>query len=529
MPFFRLIIGLRQRNWDTNRLMCMAQTIKTDSTFQLVKSLTRNEKRYFKLYSGITKGSKNYMRIFDLMERQKEYDEALLKRKLSGAAFAEQLTYEKYYLRKMILKALRAYHAANDNRFGNTISDLEILTEKAIPELFLPMVKKAKLEALLKDTLAEYILLSRYELRFAGNMQMTDWFISHMDDGFTAEMQLIDNYKHALFILAKYNELNLIEAKYRFTDKRAFQERIRKITDDVLFEGLLDKLPLKAQITYFNFFSQYYAVQYRFEESYAVTREQMTFIESKQLTPKQIGLFNYPVMIMRNIESSRRLEKYDESLTWCVKLLEVINGTEYHQAKALKDQFMVVYLDAMMNNYSLAAEYHKCLQFYDDHLEAFKQLDSIGGVNLQIAIHFYKACSYFGLKEYRLVLDELYLLFALEKATPFAYQIYPARVIYLLTHLELGDITYCVNYLRSFKRYFDKIQTDHNTINFITKLVKTYIKISYSKKLFAKKYPDWIVQIAQISQDNFEKEFLLNCQLEKWLYQKYHNVSPNHL
>jgi len=182
-----------------------------------------------------------------------------------------------------------------------------------------------------------------------------------------------------------------------------------------------------------------------------------------------------------------------------------------------------------MNNYSLAAEYYKCLQFYDDHLEAFKQLDSIGGVNLQIAIHFYKACSYFGLKEYRLVLDELYLLFALEKATPFAYQIYPARVIYLLTHLELGDITYCVNYLRSFKRYFDKIQTDHNTINFITKLVKTYIKISYSKKLFAKKYPDWIAQIAQISQDNFEKEFLLNCQLEKWLHQKYHNVSPNHL
>ena len=178
-------------------------TQKSDITFQLVHSLSRNEKRYFKLFSGLVKGQKNYLEIFEIMEKQQVYDEEALKKKLAKKPYAKQLTYEKHYLRKMILKALRSYHSSDESRLGNVISDLETLTEKGLSELFLPLVSKHKTRTLQQDTLAEYILLSRYELRFAGNMQMTDWFISHMGKGFKDDMVHIDNYKHALFILAK--------------------------------------------------------------------------------------------------------------------------------------------------------------------------------------------------------------------------------------------------------------------------------------------------------------------------------------
>ncbi len=43
--------------------------------FQLIKSLSKSEKRYFKLTSSLQSGEKNYMKLFDAIEAQYEYDE----------------------------------------------------------------------------------------------------------------------------------------------------------------------------------------------------------------------------------------------------------------------------------------------------------------------------------------------------------------------------------------------------------------------------------------------------------------------
>lgn len=43
--------------------------------FNLIKSLTKSEKRYFKLTSTLQSGEKNYLRLFEAIENQKVYDE----------------------------------------------------------------------------------------------------------------------------------------------------------------------------------------------------------------------------------------------------------------------------------------------------------------------------------------------------------------------------------------------------------------------------------------------------------------------
>lgn len=54
--------------------------MKQDETFLLVKSLTKEEKRLFKLYASITTGDKNYSRLFEVMEKLDEYDEKWVKK-----------------------------------------------------------------------------------------------------------------------------------------------------------------------------------------------------------------------------------------------------------------------------------------------------------------------------------------------------------------------------------------------------------------------------------------------------------------
>ena len=47
--------------------------------FSLIKSLSKSEKRFFKLNSALQAGDKNYLKIFDFIEKQNKYDEEDLK------------------------------------------------------------------------------------------------------------------------------------------------------------------------------------------------------------------------------------------------------------------------------------------------------------------------------------------------------------------------------------------------------------------------------------------------------------------
>ena len=55
--------------------------MKTPSTelFDLVRSLTKQEKRYYKMYTTLSGGKTNkYLMLFDAIDAQKEYDEEVI-------------------------------------------------------------------------------------------------------------------------------------------------------------------------------------------------------------------------------------------------------------------------------------------------------------------------------------------------------------------------------------------------------------------------------------------------------------------
>ena len=73
--------------------------------FDLVKSLTKSEKRFFKLSSSLQTGEKNYLKIFDAIDKQGAYDEAALKEYFSDETFVKHFPSEKNHLYKLILKS----------------------------------------------------------------------------------------------------------------------------------------------------------------------------------------------------------------------------------------------------------------------------------------------------------------------------------------------------------------------------------------------------------------------------------------
>jgi hypothetical protein len=102
--------------------------------FQLIKSMTKSERRYFQLRAQYQDGIKNYLKLFKALDSLEEYDEKKLQKKLSGEKFIRYLSYEKHYLNEQLLNSLRGFHRDDtpSSQAKYFLLDVEVLFEKGL-------------------------------------------------------------------------------------------------------------------------------------------------------------------------------------------------------------------------------------------------------------------------------------------------------------------------------------------------------------------------------------------------------------
>jgi len=133
--------------------------------FELIKSLTKSEKRYFKLFSSLQKGNKNYLNLFDAIESQKVYSEIALKEKFKNERFVKQLTFTKNYLRKLIFKSLMQYNSEEqiESKLNEILSRGKILYDKALFKQYFSALEKGKKLALHCERFNYYLQMLEME------------------------------------------------------------------------------------------------------------------------------------------------------------------------------------------------------------------------------------------------------------------------------------------------------------------------------------------------------------------------------
>lgn len=116
-----------------------------DDLFQLIKSMSKSEKRYFKLDAKKSKGNdaKNkYVQLFDAINSMDEYDETILKNK----AFVKHLSVEKGELYRKILRSMRSFRSDKSAyaQIKEMILDAGYLSELGLLGQSEKLLKKAK-------------------------------------------------------------------------------------------------------------------------------------------------------------------------------------------------------------------------------------------------------------------------------------------------------------------------------------------------------------------------------------------------
>jgi len=127
----------------------MANT-KRDPLFDLIKSLTKTEKRHFRLFvnrSGNTEEVK-FIKLFDAMESMKAYDDIAILKKVSSIKKV-QFSNQKAHLYKQILASLRHYHIGQnlDIQLRENLDHAKVLYNKGFYKQALKMLDKTKILA----------------------------------------------------------------------------------------------------------------------------------------------------------------------------------------------------------------------------------------------------------------------------------------------------------------------------------------------------------------------------------------------
>lgn len=113
----------------------MSKNIK-DTLFELIQSMTKSEKRYFKLLSSRhTIGEvNNYIVLFDYIDKMKEYDEQKVFDHFKGEAFLNSFSITKKRLYDHLLSSLDTFHSGSsvDAQLHKMLHSADILYKKSL-------------------------------------------------------------------------------------------------------------------------------------------------------------------------------------------------------------------------------------------------------------------------------------------------------------------------------------------------------------------------------------------------------------
>ncbi|MCA0933584.1 hypothetical protein LCM02_14055 [Lutimonas saemankumensis] len=248
---------------------------KSDALFLLVKSLTKSEKRQFKLYAGRLGGNseKNFIALFSILDKQEVFDEKQILAKTNIKK--QQLSNSKAHLYRQILVSLKLnpIHKNAKMQVREQLDFATILFNKGLHKQSLKVLDKAKSIALANEdtTLAfsivelEKVVESQYITRSLSSR--ADDLISQSKDlgERTLMLSKLSNLSLQLYsmLLKKgyvSNDKDFEEVK-TFFKKSLPEYDIKKL-------GLIEKLYLYKAYLWYSFIVQDFVAGYRYAQKW---------------------------------------------------------------------------------------------------------------------------------------------------------------------------------------------------------------------------------------------------------------------
>ncbi|MFK8038189.1 MAG: hypothetical protein AB8B74_07875 [Crocinitomicaceae bacterium] len=487
--------------------------------FNLIESLTKSEKRFFKLNSTLQSGEKNYIKIFDFVEKQKKYDEEELKAHFKGEIFVDHLPSEKNHLYKLILKSLRSFYSEQNvsAQLKQEIKNVEILHKKALYKECAKFVKRAKRIAKQYEKFYYWYELIGWERKLLEEAYEEGVFTQDINQLIEEETGVIEKLRNLGEYQILYSKINLIFKSGGFSRNDEERKIVSEIADYHLITGKNTAVSVRAtSICYY--IKGLCAASVR-DYDLAI----VNFRKTKMVMDK------YPD-IKQDLQS-----RYISTLTFLLSCYIDQNDFEnaekfLNEIKDLPNQKGYDSIDSKVKIYSSIGvgeiqlynrkgDFEKARELcesVDGRLEAYKNKLT---KEKNLLLDYSKAYTLFGIGDFKASLKIVNKMLN-DNEKRLRQDIYSfSRIFNLVIHYELGNFDFVEYEVKSTSRFLGKKEKDY----FIEKVFIKYIKkLSKEEANFGKReiFENFYAEIDKLLMLPNEQVILEYFNIKAWVYSK---------
>jgi hypothetical protein len=487
--------------------------------FSLIQTLTKSEKRFFKLNSSLQSGEKNYLKLFDFIEKQSNYNEEELKKYFSTEKFIQHLPSEKNHLYKLVLKSLRAYYSDQSvkSQLKQDIKNVEILYQKALYKECAKFVKRAKKTAADYEKFYYLFELIAWEKKLIEEDYEEGLFNHNLDELIEEERRVIEQLRNLAEYHILYSKINYVFRSGGFTRNEAERMVVEEISEYHLIKGKNTAISVRATSICYYIQGLCAASNRDYETALINFRKTKAILEKNTKIKSDLPnryIYTLTFLLHCYLDSN----DFNNAEKTYTQLCELSDKKEY---KSL-DSEVKIFSAAAIGKMQILTKQGK----FSKALEAIPEIDSkvekyADKLNKEkiLLIDYSKAYVYFGIGDFK---QSLKLINGVlnDNEKELRQDVYSfARIFNLVIHFELGNYDFIEYESKSTSRYLNKHEKDYQIEKVFMKYIKKIAKEDFGpdKKII---FEDFYAEVEELMKDPSEQVILEYFDVKSWLYSK---------
>ncbi len=496
---------------------------KTDALFLLVKSLTKSEKRQFKLYAGRLGGNseKNFIALFSVLDKLVEFDERqiLLKTNIKK----QQLSNSKAHLYRQILVSLKLnpIHQNVKMQVREQLDFATILYNKGLHKQSLKVLDKAKGIALTHDD--SILAFSIVELeKVIESQYITRSLSSRADDLILQSKDLGEK----TLMLSKLSNLSLqlysmlLKSGYVSNDKDF--EEVRSFFKksmpeyDIKKLGMIERLYLYKAYLWYSFITQDFLSGYRYAQKWV----DLFYYNPEMKRTNPVFYLKGINYLLEALFLVQHLTKFRSTLNFFEEELNQQNFLLNENTESLA--FLYLYLNKI-NLYFLEGNFNLGLSLIPEVQEEIESHRSKIDDH-HVMVFYYKFASlYFGASKYK---ESIFYLEKIIKNKQLGMRedlLCFTRILNLIAHYEAGIDQNLEVLIKSTYKFLLKMNELHLVQQRIITFLRNLSNI-YPHEL-KKAFKELHRELKVFENHPYEKRSFMYLDIISWLESKIENVS----
>ncbi len=496
----------------------MTKDKRTDTLTELIHSLEINEKRYFKLFIANSSGHKNYQKLFAAIDSNKADNKKELQRLASETGM--NLSYEKNYLQKIIMRALRNFHeeATPEIALHQGLVDVEILFNKQQYELC-------------KILLKTFMTIAEGNEQFTVMLQVLKWQrrlmirkgqyreISELNPSLTAkEMDCLQKLENlAIYKDIQAQMLGQLAKKGIAREKDEMKE-MEEIMRNPYLQNESKALSYHAKILFYESRNWYFQYTLQLEKAYETSKETVSFIERY---PEKIRLHpqSYMVVLTSFVNRCTNLSRYDEGLQVIEKMERIPEIKGIKVSKSLRTEILFFSVERRLMIYGFNRNFKKGIDFYEKNkAEIEKNRKAIRPAFFSLS-HLLVAMCHLHLNQPENALKHLRILFDEADDSQRLDTFMHGHMLHIMTHFELKNYELLPYLCSQAKRFAKSRNFQQKTVSIFLKMF-TELSKNNSKADIKRIVSNYKPQFEELNKLNADSVLQGTIDLDYWMLKK---------